>query len=76
MASLRLERDGAEPIDLLRDRQGKWVLKGHENDQNDGQIQQLLTTLTGLRATTWIGNPKPEYGLDQPSLVVKLSYHA
>jgi hypothetical protein len=76
LASLRLEREGAEPIDLLRDSQGKWVRKGHENDPNDGQIQLLLTTLTGLRAAAWIGNPKPEYGLDQPSLLVKIAYHS
>ncbi len=76
LMSLRLEREGAEPIDLIRGRQGKWVLKGHENDQNDGQIQLLLSTLTGLRATAWVGDPKSEYGLDQPSLLIKISYHS
>lgn len=74
LLSMRLERDGAEPVDLIRGRQGKWVLKGHENDQNDGQIQLLLTALTGLRAARWVGNPKPEYGLAQPSLLIKVAY--
>ena len=52
------------------------MLKGHENDQNDGQIQLLLTTLTGLRAAAWVGNPKPEYGLDRPFLLIKVSYQS
>jgi Domain of unknown function (DUF4340) len=76
LVSLRLERGGTESIDLLRGTQRKWVLKGHENDQNDGQIQLLLTTLTGLRAAAWVGNPKPEYGLDQPVLLIKVLYQS
>jgi len=76
LVSLRLERGGMESVDLLRGTQRKWVLKGHENDQNDGQIQLLLTTLTGLRAAAWVGNLKPEYGLDQPSLLIKVSYQS
>jgi hypothetical protein len=76
LVSLRLERGGMEPIELLRGKQRKWVLKGHENDQNDGQIQLLLTTLTGLRATAWVGNPTSEYGLDQSTLLIKISYQS
>ena len=76
LVSLRLERGGLEAIELLRGSQRKWVLKGHENQQNDGQIQLLLTTLTGLRAVAWVGNPKPEYGLDQPSLLIRISYQS
>ncbi len=76
LVSLRLERGEAKPIDLIRGKQGKWVLKDHENQQDDGQIQLLLTTLTGLRATAWVGNPKPEYGLDSPSLLIKIAYHS
>jgi Domain of unknown function (DUF4340) len=76
LASLRLERGGPEAVELLRGPQRKWVLKGHENQQNDGQIQLLLTTLTGLRAVAWVGNPKPEYGLDQPSLLIRISYQS
>ena len=76
LVSLRLEREAAEPVDLIRGTQGKWVLKGHENQQDDGQIQLLLTTLTGLRAAAWVGNPKPEYGLDTPSLLIQITYHS
>jgi Domain of unknown function (DUF4340) len=76
LVSLRVERGGMEPIELLRGPQRKWVLQSHENDQNDGQIQLLLTALTGLRATAWVGNPEPEYGLDRPVLLIKVSYQS
>jgi hypothetical protein len=76
LVSLVIERRGEEPTDLVRDMKGRWILKGRENHQNDGQIQLFLNTLTGLRATAWIGNPKPEYSLDQPSLVIKISYQS
>jgi Domain of unknown function (DUF4340) len=76
LVSLRLERGGMESIELLRGPQRKWVLQSHENDQNDGQIQLLLTTLTGLRAAAWVGNPEPEYGLDRPFLLIKVSYQS
>ena len=52
------------------------MLKGQENRQNDGQIQLFLTTLTGLRAAAWAGDPNPEYGFDQPSLLIKISYQS
>jgi hypothetical protein len=52
------------------------MLKGHENRQNDGQIQLFLTTLTGLRAAAWAEEPNPDYGFDQPSLEIKISYQA
>ncbi|MBV8173139.1 MAG: DUF4340 domain-containing protein [Verrucomicrobia bacterium] len=76
LVSLVIERRGEEPTDLVRDMKGRWILKDRENHQNDGQIQLFLNTLTGLRATAWIGNPKPEYSLDQPSLVIKISYQS
>jgi uncharacterized protein DUF4340 len=76
LTSLNVVRAGEEPIDLVRDAKGKWILKGHEDRQNDGQIQLFLTALTGLRAATWAGDPNPEYGFDQPSLEIKISYRA
>jgi len=76
LISVSVGRAGEEPVDLVRDAKGKWVLKGHENRQNDGQIQLFLTTLTGLRAAAWAGGLNPEYGLDQPSLEIKILYQA
>ena len=73
LMSVTVEKAGEEPLELVRDAKNKWVLKGHENRQNDGQIQLFLTALTGLRAAAWAGNANPEYGLDQPSLEIKIS---
>jgi hypothetical protein len=74
LVSLNIDRPGEEPLDLVRDTKGKWVLKGHESRQNDGQIQLFLATLTGLRAAAWAGDPDAEYGIEQPSLEIKISY--
>jgi hypothetical protein len=73
LMSVTVEKAGEEPLELVRDAKNKWVLKGHENRQNDGQIQLFLTALTGLRAAAWAGDANPEYGLDQPSLEIKIS---
>jgi hypothetical protein len=74
LVSLNVDRAGEEPLDLVRDAKGKWALKGHESRQNDGQIQLFLTALTGLRAAAWAGDPNPEYGIDLPTLEIKISY--
>jgi hypothetical protein len=76
LISLNVEKAGDEPIALVRDSKGKWVLKGHENRQNDGQIQLFLTALTGLRAAAWAEDPNAEYGFEQPSLEIKISYQS
>jgi hypothetical protein len=76
LMSVNIKKAGEEPLDLVRDAKGKWVLKGHENRQNEGQIQLFLTTLTGLRAAAWSGDLNPENGFDQPSLEIKISYHS
>jgi hypothetical protein len=76
LMSVHVEKSGEDPIDLVRNAKGKWALEGHENRQNDGQIQLFLTALTGLRAAAWAGEPNPEYGFDQPSLEIKISYQS
>lgn len=76
LISVNVEKAGEEPLDLVRDAKGTWVLKGHENRQNDGQIQLFLTALTGLRAAAWAGDPNPGYGFDRPSLEIKITYQS
>ena len=76
LMSVTVEKAGEEPLELVRDAKNRWVLKGHENRQNDGQIQLFLAALTGLRAAAWAGDANPEYGLDQPSLEIKISYQS
>jgi hypothetical protein len=76
LISVNVEKAGEEPLDLVRDAKGAWGLKGHENRQNDGQIQLFLTALTGLRAAAWAGDPNPGYGFDRPSLEIKITYQS
>ena len=72
LMSVTVQKAGEDPLNLVRNAKGKWVLEEHENRQNDGQIQLFLTALTGLRAAAWAGEMNPEYGLDQPSLEIKI----
>jgi len=76
LTSINVQKAGEEPLDLVRNGKGKWTLNDHENRQNDGQIQLFLAALTGLRAAAWAGESNPEYGLDQPSLEIKIQYQA
>jgi uncharacterized protein DUF4340 len=76
LVSVTAAKPGEGPVELVRDAKGKWVLKNQGNQQNDARIQLFLTALTGLRATAWAGDPNSEYGLDQPSLEIKISYQA
>jgi Domain of unknown function (DUF4340) len=76
LLSVTAGKPGEDPVDLVRDAKGKWVLKNQEGRQNEAQIQLFLTTLTGLRAVAWAGDPNSEYGFDQPSLEIKISYQA
>jgi hypothetical protein len=73
---VHIEHLGAPPLDLVRDNKNKWVLKGSENQQNATQIQRLLNTVCGLRAASWVGDLKPEYGLETPSLILVAVYQA
>ena len=73
---VHIEHLGAPPLDLVRDNKNKWVLKGSKNQQNATQIQLLLNTVCGLRAASWVGDLKPEYGLETPSLILVAVYQA
>jgi hypothetical protein len=76
LVSVTAAKPGEDPVDLVRDAKGKWVVKNQGNRQNDARIQLFLTALTGLRAAAWAGDPDSEYGFDQPSLEIKISYQA
>jgi hypothetical protein len=75
LVSVTAAKPGQDPVELMRDAKGKWVLKKQGN-QNEARIQLFLTALTGLRAAAWAGDPNAEYGFDQPSLEIKISYQA
>lgn len=76
LVSVTVAKTGEDPVELTRDTKGKWVLKNQGNRENDARIQLFLTALTGLRAAAWPGDPNAEYGFEQPSLTIKISYQA
>ena len=76
LVSVTVAKTGEDPVDLMRDAKGKWVLKNQGNRQNEARIQLFLTALAGLRAAAWADDPNGEYGFDQPSLEIKISYQA
>jgi hypothetical protein len=76
LVSVTVAKAGEAPAELTRDTKGKWGLKNQGNRENDARIQLFLTALTGLRAAAWPGDPNTEYGFDQPSLTIKISYQA
>ncbi|MBV8377227.1 MAG: DUF4340 domain-containing protein [Verrucomicrobia bacterium] len=76
LVSVQVKKTGEEPVDLVRGATGKWILKGSQNRQDEGRMQVFLTALTGLRAAAWAGDPSPEFGFDQPSLEIRISYES
>jgi hypothetical protein len=76
LVSVTVAKTGEDPVELTRDTKGKWVLKNQGNRQNEARIQLFLTALAGLRAAAWADDPNGEYGFDQPSLEIKISYQA
>jgi hypothetical protein len=74
LVSVHVEKTGEQPLDLVRDPKGIWELKDQKDRQNDSQIQVFLTTLTGLRAESWAGDPSPMDEFNQPVLAIKIVY--
>jgi hypothetical protein len=74
LESVHIEKPGNEWIDLVRGNNGKWVVKGEQAHQDESKVQSFLNTLTGLRATAWVGNSAPEQTLNASSLVVRFRY--
>jgi hypothetical protein len=74
LLNAHIEHLGDPAFDLVRDDKNNWVVKGNENRQNEGEIALFLNTISGLRASQWAGDPKPEYELDKPSLIITLTY--
>ena len=74
LVSVHIERPDREPLDLIRDNQNKWILKGIENEQNDGEVQLLLNAVVEIRVAKWVGEEKTEYGLETPALTLVITY--
>jgi hypothetical protein len=76
LVSVHLEKAGEQPLDLVRDPKRIWELKGQKDRQSESQIQVFLTALTGLRAASWVGDPRPDDEFSQPELAIKIVYQS
>jgi hypothetical protein len=74
LVSVHIEKAGEQSLDLVRDPKGIWELKDQRDRQSESQIQLFLTTLTGLRAASWTGNPIPADDFSEPALAIKIVY--
>ena len=76
LVSVHLEKAGEQPLDLVRDSKRIWGLKEQKVRQSESQIQVFLTALTGLRAASWVGDPRPGDEFSQPELAIKIVYQS
>jgi hypothetical protein len=76
LESVRVDKPGQGPIDLVRGDKGKWVIKGKTTQQDEAKVQTFLNTLASLRATTWVDSSKWEQNVDKPSLMVQIRYQS
>jgi hypothetical protein len=74
LVSVHVEKAGEQPLDLVRGPKRIWELKDQKDRQNDSQIQVFLTALTGLRAASWVGDPRPADEFNQPALSITIVY--
>lgn len=70
ITAIEVTREGQPPISLERDKDKSWKIAKGDGAVNQINVQSLVNTLAKLRAVRWIGAPKPEFGLDHPTLVV------
>jgi hypothetical protein len=73
---VHIEKPGRESIDLTRGNKGKWVLLDPAAQQDEGNVQSFLNTLTSLRALAWLESSIKEQGANPPSLLVKVRYQS
>jgi uncharacterized protein DUF4340 len=73
---VHIEKPGRESIDLTRGNKGKWVLLDPAAQQDEGNVQSFLNTLTSLRASAWLESSTKEQGANPPSLLVKVRYQS
>ena len=76
LESVRVDKPGQGPIDLVRGDKGKWVIKGKTTQQDEAKVQTFLNTLASLRATAWVESSKWEQNVDNPSLMVQIRYQS
>ena len=69
ITALEVTREGQPPVSLEREKD-KWKLARGDGNLNQINAQSLVNTLATLRAVRWKGAPKPEDGLEKPTVIV------
>jgi hypothetical protein len=69
LASVEVE-NGQDKTELVRDEQGRWLVKGKTEDE--AALQTFLNSITQLRAAAWVGPSQPAYGLDHPVETIQI----
>jgi hypothetical protein len=63
-------------LSLERDQKNEWHWQKGTGAINQASLQSMLTTLSNLTASRWLGATTPQQGLDKPSLVVSFTTSA
>jgi hypothetical protein len=74
--TLEIKATGRPDLALTRADKGAWTLSKGEGALNATKAQSLVNTLAKLRAASWAGAIKPEYGLDAPSASIAFTTSA
>jgi len=59
-----------------RDQANQWHWVKGSGDINQGNLQSLVNTLSGLHAVRWLGARTPQQGLEKPQLVIEFTTSA
>jgi hypothetical protein len=73
IAALEVTPQGRPALSIDRDKDGRWKLAKGDGKVDQNNAASLAGTLARLRAVRWVGQPKPEHGLDKPSLVIRFT---
>lgn len=74
---LEITAKGRPTLNLTHPENSDWTVTGKtDGTLNTVAVDTLVKTLARLRATSWNGPVKPEYGLDQPAVTIKFGNSA
>jgi hypothetical protein len=70
ITAVEVMREGQPSLSFERDKDKAWKLAKGNGAVNQLNVQSFINTLAALRAVRWVGDTKPEHGIEKPALVV------
>lgn len=70
ITAVEVTREGQTPLSFEREKDTTWKLAKGDGSVNQINLQSLINTLASLRAVRWVGETKPEHGIDKPAFSV------